>query len=713
MAIIEGKQIQITSASQLYDVVLYDSSSGELYHTSSAIFNNGNSGSISSSYDTYGGLTRHWLFTNSTTQPTANYWAWINTGSYISINETDNDGVNLKSLFAYIVGNFSSSYLLQVTSVINPNYYAVYRIGRNSESIATGRFEIGLEGIISKDIQNIQEGELTAISFIPTNETSSYSISSSFAISSSVATSASFTISSSRAISSSFALTSSYLNPLNQSIVFVNGRLVVSNSINSPARTLIDSSGEVSIGWGDRVLYYTIGTPSIDWENGISYDINEIGSVSWLNRLLYDNNGIRVIDWNSLILNDGNGDVSLNWSNKILIDNNGIASLDWKNKILYDDSNTESVNWNSRTLHDLNNIESVNWNGRILLDENITHSINWNNRTLYDNNNTESINWKFRYINYGSENRALDWGSEGIIKLIGTSLISGSIRISESIYLEGIQSSSQPNVIVVGNDGRLYYMSTSSFGGGSSGSTSPGGNNQQIQYNNNGNFDGVPTLIYNGSLLIATGSFTGSFIGSLQGTSSYALNSGFSDSSSFATTASFAISASFVTSASFASTASFVNGHLIHPYDGNIITGSTAITGSYTMLIPGNTFNVGDLIQVQCVYRKPIAASNTSFYFYINNSNSLSGATQVAIFNTTTARYVGMSRDLCIESSTETKVFSAATTAITDMNTIVTTTATTSSLNIDWTTDKFFIFAASNATLADQTIGRRFSIIKI
>ena len=53
-----------------------------------------------------------------------------------------------------------------------------------------------------------------------------------------------------------------------------------------------------------------------------------------------------------------------------------------------------------------------------------------------------------------------------------------------------------------------------------------GGSNTQIQYNNNGLFGGVSTLTYNGSLLQGTGSFSGSFAGTLDGTASYATNAG-------------------------------------------------------------------------------------------------------------------------------------------------------------------------------------------
>jgi len=60
-------------------------------------------------------------------------------------------------------------------------------------------------------------------------------------------------------------------------------------------------------------------------------------------------------------------------------------------------------------------------------------------------------------------------------------------------------------------------------------STSPGGSSQQIQYNNSGSFGGVPTLVWNGTTLSATGSFSGSLIGS----SSYATTASYINGGTF------------------------------------------------------------------------------------------------------------------------------------------------------------------------------------
>jgi len=76
-------------------------------------------------------------------------------------------------------------------------------------------------------------------------------------------------------------------------------------------------------------------------------------------------------------------------------------------------------------------------------------------------------------------------------------------------------------------DGKLFYGSGSgnivkefTGSGGGGGSTPPGGLTTQIQYNNAGVFGGVPVLTYDGTTLRVTGSFSGSLIG----TSSWATN---------------------------------------------------------------------------------------------------------------------------------------------------------------------------------------------
>jgi len=78
-----------------------------------------------------------------------------------------------------------------------------------------------------------------------------------------------------------------------------------------------------------------------------------------------------------------------------------------------------------------------------------------------------------------------------------------------------------------------FYAVTASYvlGGGS---ITPGGSPTQIQYNNGGtSLGGVPTLTYNGTILVGTGSFSGSFTGNLTGTASFSLTASYIDGGTF------------------------------------------------------------------------------------------------------------------------------------------------------------------------------------
>jgi hypothetical protein len=138
--------------------------------------------------------------------------------------------------------------------------------------------------------------------------------------------------------------------------------------------------------------------------------------------------------------------------------------------------------------------------------------------------------------------------------------------------------------------GGMFRGGGSTAGGG--GATSAGGNPTEIQYNNSGVFGGVPTLTYDGTTLRATGSFSGSLVGTAT-SASYVLQ---------------AISASFATSASFSKTlaASLINdgtGLKLLNSDGSTIsniselTSSIAIMASTASFVRGlqQTLSVGNL----------------------------------------------------------------------------------------------------------------------
>ena len=68
------------------------------------------------------------------------------------------------------------------------------------------------------------------------------------------------------------------------------------------------------------------------------------------------------------------------------------------------------------------------------------------------------------------------------------------------------------------------FRAAGSGGGAGGGTTAAGGSNTQIQYNNAGVFGGVTNLTWNGTTLVGTGSFSGSFTGTLIGSASWATN---------------------------------------------------------------------------------------------------------------------------------------------------------------------------------------------
>jgi len=157
---------------------------------------------------------------------------------------------------------------------------------------------------------------------------------------------------------------------------------------------------------------------------------------------------------------------------------------------------------------------------------------------------------------------------------------------------------------------------------GGSGTTSPGGSDTQIQYNNAGVFGGVPTLIWDGSLLSATGSFTGSFIGNLTGTASYALTSSFVTASNVYGP----YGSNSVISASYANTAVTAS-----------ISDRTTQTDILVLNQTGNTINKGLVVRITGSNNaSDIPRIVTASYENDNNSANTLGITAENISNGST-----------------------------------------------------------------------------
>ena len=181
---------------------------------------------------------------------------------------------------------------------------------------------------------------------------------------------------------------------------------------------------------------------------------------------------------------------------------------------------------------------------------------------------------------------------------IGDQHVSGILYVSRNVEAVGFTGSltqidgglpyllAGPNITLTTNSlGQIEITGSGGSGGGGS-VTNPGGLNQQIQYNNNGVFAGTNQITFDGIQLFATGSFKGS----LQGTSSYSLESDLLDglnSTDFAilnnsnTFNSNNIFTSISASIGISSSGDvYIGGKLISP----------SISGSLTTLIDGSSY---------------------------------------------------------------------------------------------------------------------------
>jgi hypothetical protein len=137
----------------------------------------------------------------------------------------------------------------------------------------------------------------------------------------------------------------------------------------------------------------------------------------------------------------------------------------------------------------------------------------------------------------------------------------------------------------------------------------------------------------------------------------------------------------------------------------------TGVTNQIAMSqsIPANTFTTGDLIRVLFRIRKTANSNGVTVRFYVNTTNSLSGASLIALNNGNT--FTQAQRHLAIKSATNTETFSTNTGVF--INDIATSVNAATSTNIDWTVNQFIIFAIQQATGSDVTNGSLYLIEKL
>ena len=131
------------------------------------------------------------------------------------------------------------------------------------------------------------------------------------------------------------------------------------------------------------------------------------------------------------------------------------------------------------------------------------------------------------------------------------------------------------------------------------------------------------------------------------------------------------------------------------------LTGTTAITLMKSILIPANTYATGDIIRILNRVIRSTATGTATNFFYINTTNSLTGATLVAT-QSTAARFYALERNLLIKSTTISETVDVATTISSDI--LGVSTSANSDLNINWSVNQYVIAAFQNAAVGNSTV---------
>jgi hypothetical protein len=133
---------------------------------------------------------------------------------------------------------------------------------------------------------------------------------------------------------------------------------------------------------------------------------------------------------------------------------------------------------------------------------------------------------------------------------------------------------------------------------------------------------------------------------------------------------------------------------------------STSITLIHSILIPANTFVADDIVTIETCVTKSAANNAFSFYFYVNTSATLVGATLVAT-NTSVAtatRAAQLYRRLAINVAAGTGNATIAvnsTIGARDDIGVANYTTGFSTLSINWTVNQYLIVAGSVVSTSD------------
>ena len=135
--------------------------------------------------------------------------------------------------------------------------------------------------------------------------------------------------------------------------------------------------------------------------------------------------------------------------------------------------------------------------------------------------------------------------------------------------------------------------------------------------------------------------------------------------------------------------------------DSTALTGTIATTLMKSILIPANTFATGDVVKILNRAIRSTATGTSTNYFYINTTNSLTGATLVGT-QSGAVRFYAMERNLYIKSTTVSETIDTATSVSTDNTAVLA--AANSNLNINWGVNQYIIGAFQNAAVGNSTV---------
>lgn len=143
--------------------------------------------------------------------------------------------------------------------------------------------------------------------------------------------------------------------------------------------------------------------------------------------------------------------------------------------------------------------------------------------------------------------------------------------------------------------------------------------------------------------------------------------------------------------------------------DGTGITGVASEQISASQLITGGTFAAGDIIRVNWRVTKTGTASAITVKLYVNTTNSLVGAIQLAqnLPGFTNSNSNGYERHLIIKSATNTQTISSASA----FNDYITSTSFVTS-NIDWSVNQYIIFMCQLNSATADTVRTSFYLIE-